>query len=367
MPAPAATTTPMPSVTPSPSATSTPMSSGAKPTLVGLVTMGAVPASTTPPANNLEELYAHPAVYKAAVINLYWSQLEPAQGVFDDSALTAALANVAAYNAAYSATPVVAKLRIRMGLGTPAWVIAATGAVTLTDSAGSGTVGKFWTPAYRTLWQGLQTHLASEYDGSPMIGEVAISSCSSVTGEPFILPHDPSSITALHQAGYTDALGMACLSGAPADYAAWSKTPLDYTFNPFFAIDSGTNVSNTMFPVQVMDAFRSALGTRGVVANHGLQAPIGPVQQPIYDEFQHLYAQANPPGNSPVEFQTYGPTVDWPSAIALGLTYHPTEIEVWDTVAAGGSAPLTQAQLQSWAATLNGGTASANLRQSTVH
>lgn len=328
-------------------------SGSVKPTLKGLVTQG--PSMTrTPPANNFEELNAHPGVYSAAVIQLYWSQLEPSQGVFDDSSLTSAMASLAAYNTKYPATPVVGKLRIFMGLGTPAWVVSATGAVVVTDSSGnSATVGEFWTPAYAALWQALQQHLASEYDSSPMIGEVAITSCSSLTGEPFILPHNKAAIAVLQQAGYTDAQGMACLTNAPKDFAAWKDTPLDYTFNSFTQTDSGVGVSDTVFPVQEMDAFRAALGTRGVVANHGLQPTLKAAAVPVYAGFQALYTQAAVDGTiSPLEFQTYGPTVDWASSIALGLTYHPTEIEIWDTVAAGGAAPLSQTQLAGWATSL---------------
>ena len=109
--------------------TTTPTSSGGstggttsngKPVLKGLVTQGSTPSPGSLPANTFAELNAHPQVYSAAVIDLYWSQLEPSQGVFDDSALVSALASLAAYNAKYPATPVVAKLRIFMGLGTPA-------------------------------------------------------------------------------------------------------------------------------------------------------------------------------------------------------------------------------------------------------
>ncbi len=225
-----------------------------------------------------------------------------------------------------------------MGLGTTAWVVTATGPVTVTDSSGnSATIGEFWTPAYRTLWQQLQQHLASEYDSSAMIGEVAITSCSSLTGEPFILPQTQSAIAALHNAGYSDQLGIACLTNAPGDFAAWKQTPLDYTFNTFTQTDSGVAVANATFPLQEMIAFRAALGTRGVVANHGLQTTLTPDAIPIYGGFQALYTEAVALGTiSPLEFQTYGPTVDWTTTIALGLTYHPTEFEIWDTTAAGG-------------------------------
>jgi hypothetical protein len=188
-----------------------------------------------------------------------------------------------------------------------------------------------------------------------MIGEVAITSCSSKTGEPFIIPNGTATIAALQAAGYTDAQMMSCLSGAYGDYAQWKLTPLDYTFNAFSGFDTGHDVENTVFPVQVMDAFRAALGTRGVIANHGLNDPLTTDAMPIYAEFSNLYTEAQaqtPPAISPLEFQTYGPTVDWPTVIPYGLTFHPTEIEVWDTTAAGGQAPLTLQQLQSWAASL---------------
>lgn len=307
------------------------------------------------PTNNMEEINAHPAVYTAAVINLNWSQLEPSQGVFDDSALVSALANIATYNAAYPSTPVAAKLRVHMGPGTPAWVIQATGPATLMNSTGAtATIGSFWTPTFRTYWQALQAHLAGEYDGSSTIAEVAISSCSSLSDEPFITPLGAGAAL-LHQAGYTDALDQACLSGAAADYAAWKLTPLDYTFNTYHYTDSGSAVPDDAFPIQVMDAFRAALGTRGVVANHGLQVPTTNVVPPIYMEFQNLYnaAQAaTPPTYSPLEFQTVSQSVDWPTTIALGLTYHPTEIEIWDTIAAGGRADVSLTELQGWAASL---------------
>lgn len=335
--------------TPNPSPTPIPVTS--KPVLVGLVTMG--PATTlTPPTNTFAELNAHPGIYSAAVIELYWSQLEPSQGTFDDTALTTALATLGTYNAQHPTAPVVGKLRIFMGIGTPAWVIAATGGVTITDSFASGTVGKFWTPQYDALWLSLQNHLASEYDSNPMIGEIAITSCSSLTGEPFIVPQDQTSVTNLHAAGYTDALQQACLSNAPNDYAAWKNTPLDYTINQLTLTDVGNVGIDTSFPIQVMNTFRTALGTRAVVANHGFQPTLAANAMPVYNEFQTLYSQAIAANTiSPLEFQSDGPTVDWTQTIPDALAYHPTEFEMWDTTAvSGGQAPLTQAQLASFAA-----------------
>ncbi len=80
-----------------------------------------------------------------------------------------------------------------------------------------------------------------------------------------------------------------------------------------------------------MVAWRTQLGTaRGIVANHGFQPTLLPNATAIYSEFQVLSA--------PLEFQSYAPNVDWNATSALGLTYHPSEIEICQTTQAGGSA-----------------------------
>lgn len=331
-----------------------------KPTIVGLVTMGQEDfvGNGTLPTNRLQEANAHPGIYSAAVIELTWSQLEPQPNQFDDSALVSALQNVQNYNLKYPATPLVAKLRIFAGVNTPAWVLQQVGSVTVTDSKTNtqNTLPNFWTPAYSQLWTALQNHLAAEYDTNPLLGEVAISVCSSITAEPFVLPGAVNNIQSLEAAGYTDAQMETCLSNAPADYAAWKQTPLDYTFNPLYLAATGQNDTN--FPIQVMQAFRAALGTRAVVANHDLNNPLPNSSLPtLYSEFQSLYTAAQaqtPPAFSPLEFQTDSQIVSWSTLIPYAITtYHPTEIEIWNTTAVpGGLANITTAELQQWAAQL---------------
>ena len=329
----------------------------AKPTIIGLVTMGQEDflANGTLPTNQLLEANAHPGVYSAAVIELTWSQLEPQQGVFDDSALVSALQTVQAYNAKYPTTPLVAKLRIFAGVEAPAWVLGRTGSVTVVDAKTGNTevLPDFWTPTYSQLWTYLQNHLASEYDTNPLIGEVAISVCSSITAEPFVIPGSAANIQSLLAAGYSDTAMQACLSGAPSDYAAWTQTPLDYTFNPFLSTATGQADNN--FTLQVIQSFRSAFGTRAVVANHDFDDPINPPDQTLYGEFQSLYtaAQAStPPTISPLEFQSLGPTIDWSTTVPYAITtYHPTEFEIWNTTAVPqGLANISLSQLQQWAA-----------------
>jgi hypothetical protein len=348
-----ATPTAAPSATPTaaPSPIGSPTSAAIKSAIRGLTAQGDsgfIDEPTATPNNNMNEINVHSGVYAAAVVNAGWSEIEPTQGVFDYTVIDSALATIATYNATYPATPVVAKLRIGAAGHTPAWVMASTGGpITIDGKHGTYAIGAYWTSTYENEWIDLQNHLAARYDASPKIGEVAITSCAESTDEPFILAGDAQSLANLQAAGYTDANETGCLTRASSDYAAWTKTPLDFTFNAFAATDSGSRVESDDLPIQLMNAFRSTFGARAVVANHGLDDPLKPEALPLYDNFLVL--------GPPIEFQTYGPTVDWPTTIAYGLTYNPSEIEIWTTIAAGGQANVSEMELQGWKTSLNGG------------
>ncbi len=139
--------------TPTPAPSPTSNAAAAKMPLRGLVSMGSEDFVTRAggiPDNGMEEINAHPAVYAGAVINLTWAQLEPSEGTFDDSAIDAALATIAAYNAKYPSTPVVAKLRVFAGQHVPAWVMAAAGGpITIDGTSGSEGIAAF-SPIPRT-------------------------------------------------------------------------------------------------------------------------------------------------------------------------------------------------------------------------
>jgi hypothetical protein len=345
-----------------------------KPTLIGLLTMGNeswFDYTNELPTNKLLEANADPGVYSGAVIQATWSQLEPQPGVFDDTVISNALLQIQDYNQQYSSTPLVGKLRIFAGIHTPPWVFQQAGSVIVTNvnvfvltnkfevitnySTNVYTLPDFWTTNYSSLWTQMQAHLASVFDTNPLLGEVAISVGSSITAEPFVVPGN--FIQTLERGGYTVAQMELCLTNAANDYVAWKLTPLDYTFNTTFDGDSPG------FSVEVMQAFRQGLGTRAVVANHNLDDPVPTNEVPDYIEFQTLYnaaVTAAPPVISPLEFQTAGPDVAWSTVIPFAIsTYHPTEIEVWNTTntttnpnPSGGLAPVSLSQLQQWAARL---------------
>jgi hypothetical protein len=328
------------------SQSATPPATSSKTPILGLVAQGSADSedSTWVPDNTFPEINAHPNVYVATIIRVEWKQLEPQPGQFDFSVIDGALANITTYNLAHTSNPVTGKLRIFCGVNAPGWVkTLAGGPVESVDPTTGATyqIGCFWTTDYRQAFQALQTALAARYDSNPLIQEVAISSCSTLTAEPFVQAFNSTTIPLLHAKGYTDDAFKAALTGALTDYAAWKITPLDYTFNPYRATDSGVAVTDTTFAPTVMQAFRTQYGARAVIANHGLQSPAVAAATSIYSAIAAL--------NKPIEFQTVSPTVDWNTTIALGLTYSPTEIEIWDTKAAGGSANVSLQQLQTWA------------------
>jgi hypothetical protein len=312
----------------------------------GLLTMGALTPLFTKDGhadNSLKEANAHPGVYSGVLVLVSWDELEHVEGKLDASRIELGLDAVRAYNKKYPDTPVRAKLRIFSGWNTPDWVIAKSGGAITIDQKGEAiAIGHFWTPAYRDAWKQLQTLLAARYDDDPLMGEVAVSSCATVTAEPFVMPLTPDNLPKLHAAGFTDAGFKACLLGAIDDYSSWKHTPIDYTFNPFRDTDKGQAIPDPAFPIQVMEAFRKRYGSRAVLANHGLQPTVIERQAGVYAELKKL--------GDPIEFQTISPSVEWDGSVANGLAFHATEIEIWNTKDVHGPAPVTYDQLKKWAA-----------------
>ena len=320
---------------------------GDKKPICGLVTMGDLGflRGSSKPTNNFNEANRHPDVYAGVVILAQWRDLEPERGKFDFKTIDSALANVKKYNAAHPKNPIVGKLRVFAAAGTPEWATKIDGGpVKVVDKRGTNDLGKFWGKPYGDAWRELLSALAAKYDGDPLMGEVAVSSCSSTTAEPFIIFLTPENIPVLHQAGYSDAAMKSCLMGAIDDYSVWKKTPIDYTFNEFRDSDSGKPEVDSAFEAQVMEAFRAKYGIRGVVANHGLQTDLRPAATKTYAEFEKL--------GPPIEFQTISPVLDWNGAVAKGLMYHPTEIETWNSKDAGGASNYTAGDLTNWKASM---------------
>ncbi len=331
-----------------PSATSTPAAHGAaaghstpsapggtaatqdeKPQLRGLIDMGIqTPYQTGQPFPITDPSILDPyaGAFSGIVVNESWSQLEPEPGVEQWGPLDQSLAAVSAWNAAHPSTPIGVKLRIFAGRSAPAWVTSQSGTVDLTVHKARVTVGKWWTPAFEAAWHAFQLALAARYDADPLVRQVSVSSCSSSTGEPFVVSGAPISQANLKAAGWTPQAQEQCLSGALSDYSGWKHTPITFAFNPL-PTDQGPDA--TLMDQLMGDCAASASrgGPQCIVGNNDLSPYIASTKYsgPAVARIQHLQTGTNPPV---VYFQTDGARLQCPT-IASGLTYHARSIELW--------------------------------------
>ncbi len=266
-------------------------------------------------------------------MNETWAQLEPREGAENWADLDTSLAAVTAYNASHQSTQLGVKLRIFGGRTAPDWA-KALGGVALSGIAAAGagvTVGRWWTPDYRTAWSAFEHALAARYDGNALIREVAVTSCASLTGEPFITPVGPATLPALTGAGWTSALQADCLQGAFSDYSGWRHTWIDYPFNTFRSVNGA--VAHDDFSVtQAVMATCAQWQTEGsepcILGNHGLQDSLKAAATPVYAEVNTLWAST--PGHVGVYFQTYGPNSgDSCTSVATAGAHHARSVEVW--------------------------------------
>lgn len=302
---------------------------GAKAPLDGLIDMGVqaayqqgLPFPVTDPGT----LGADAEAFRGIVVNESWSQLEPRRGVEQWGPLDESLAAVSAWNAAHASAPLGVKLRVFAGRSAPAWVTSATGTVTIAVHGREVTVGKWWTAPFEAAWHAFQQALAARYDSDALVRQVSVSSCSSSTGEPFVVSGAPFSQASLKAAGWSPRAQEQCLSGALSDYSGWKRTPVTFAFNP---LPTGQGPDAT-YMSQLMSqcaASASAGGPQCVVGNNDLSPDVanGRYSGPAVAEISRLTAGAHPPA---VYFQTVGAQVSC-QTIAAGLAYHARSIELW--------------------------------------
>jgi hypothetical protein len=282
------------------------------------------------PTFNIANADMFPGLLGGIVVNATWSAIQPSEtGALDFSTIDSALALVRTYNAATPLTPLGVKLRVYGGTNAPDWAKAIGGPISIVrNTAGCPnppcdlTIGAYWTTEYITAWRSLQALLAARYDAEPLIHQVAVTSCASQTDEPFVPTSDTGSRANLMDAGLTDMAQQACLTGAFDDYAAWTNTLIDYTFNVYVKVGGGGTVP--AFTTTVMDLCRSTLGSRCVLDNHALSYPPNASDALVYANMQTLLG--------PINFQTQAPNgfaCEWTATIAQGLAYGASAIEVW--------------------------------------
>jgi hypothetical protein len=340
-----------------------PSQPGYKPLLIGIVDKGSETyfhLGQPYPVLDLSQVAASSPGLTGTVIDVSWSQLEPTQGTFDFSTLDADLAAVSAYNNARASATIGVKLRVWGANDAPQWAKTLDGSPITTDVNGmTATVGQWWKSDYRAAWAGLQSALAQRYDNNPLINEVVVASCASLTDEPFIMAAGPAVAPTLLADGWTDAAQQACLDGALSDYAPWHHTATYYPFNPFTTLTAaGQRGVDDNVTAEVMQRCANSIASGGpwcILGNNALDST--QTGTFVYNEINTLYA-ANPTGTA-VAFQMNSPSTSAVcQAVGVAVAEHAQSIEFWPPTGANQSfAGQTPAILQEWGHDLAQGTA----------
>jgi hypothetical protein len=208
------------------------------------------------------------------------------------------------------------------------------------------TIGRVWDPNYIAAWTSFQNAVAAKYDSNPLIRQVAVTSCTTQTDEPFVATSDKTSKQNIDAAGYTDGAYQTCLTGAASstgDYAAWKTTLIDYTFNTFQSMTVGSGTTPA-FTQSAMTTCKNSWGAQCIVSNHALAEPLNSNDTIVYTTMGTLGATVN--------FQTQAPTgmgCQWTATIARGVQIGALSIEVWPQAQFKGYDSLTLANVQSLA------------------
>ena len=331
----------------------------AKTPLRGLVDMGSQAAySQGRPFDTVDTavIGADSAAFSGIVVNETWAQLEPLAGRPDWSSLDASLGAVVTYNDAHPATPLGVKLRVFGGFTAPEWAKSIAG-TPVTDpirphGQSGATLGRWWTAQYRQAWSQFQHALAARYDADSLIRDVAVTSCATLTGEPFNTTLSRLVLPAMLADGWTPAAQEQCLMGAFADYSGWKTTSIDYAISPFRTVTNGKPAPDPSVSNEVMAACAQSAekgGPHCVIGNHALQptAATGG-SATVYSQIKSLWLQA--PNSFRVYFQAVAPNRgdDCPS-IALAIAHHASSVELWPPGAGyQGFAAIPFHTLETW-------------------
>ena len=316
----------------------------AKPPIHGLVSMGAYKfvVRGTDPVNYMDKLDEKPGIFAGIVLLASWREMEPHPGaeIPENNAIDKALEEVRAYNRRNPQKPLAVKLRIWGGYVAPDWAMEIGGPPIHVVHKKPRTLGRFWSPAYRHAWARFQEKLAARYDREPLIHEVAVTSCMSLTAEPFVLNGGaPAMKRPLEAAGFTPYHYEQCLHRAIEDYAPWKETNIDLPLNPIH-MPLGNPKGDHAFTEQVMHACRQRFGRRCIFDNHNLNDPPIKATVPIYAAMKKM--------GGPIEFQTGGATPkDFEGTIKYGISLGANSIELYQDF--GGFPYVPDQLLRRWA------------------
>jgi hypothetical protein len=207
------------------------------------------------------------------------------------------------------------------------------------------TVGKFWdvTGKYVQAWRALQRKLADQYDNEPLIRQVAVTSCTQQTDEPFVPTTDKTAKSNLYAAGYTDDAQHSCLQSAVAvDYAPWIHTLIDYSFNPLgedMVVTKDVMINHCLGPLQqrcIVDT--QAIGKSGEsIDNTPLLSFIQSTANGINLQTASPRGMGNLP-NQPPDIKI------WNNAFSIANKLGATGLEVWSEEKYGGLDTMSMSQ-----------------------
>jgi hypothetical protein len=226
--------------------------------LRGLVDMGIQTPyvlDTPFPTVDTSAITPYAGAFGGIVVNESWAQLEPSVGHERWKDLDASLAAVTSWNAAHPSAQVGVKLRIFGGNSAPDWAKSLGGSpITVVTKGISHTYGRWWTSSYAKAWSSFQHALAARYDGNSLVRAVSVSSCATLTGEPFVMNMTRTAIETMEAAGWTPQAQQRCLNDALADYSGWMHTPITFAFNPYRTVMNGVALADPSVTTQVMQA-----------------------------------------------------------------------------------------------------------------
>ena len=317
------------------------------------------------PTANPNEIGAAADAFSGIVVDETWAQLEPAQNHFTLGPLTQSLDAVRAYNRAHPGHALRVKLRFWGGFTAPQWAKTLDGDAPVSFvTRGGMTTGRWWTSTYRAAWSRFQHRIATQFDTDPLIGSVAVTSCATLTAEPFVQSPGLPLHNELFADGWSNAAQANCLKGAFSDYSGWRHTPIDYAFNPFADYTkgkaAGTKDLTVMDDVMTRCAdLRRSTGRSCILSNHDLtaSAPTASRSAPAYAEITALYGR-HPGAATPVDLQT-GPPNNFGdcAAINASISYHALSLELWppspNPKGFKGFAAYPESELATWARALS--------------
>ena len=248
---------------------------GLKSPIIGLLDRGKAPKA------------AYYGVVDGYVVNVTWAslQLAPGAGIAAGNRIDQAIAQVRQANR--TGAHLALKVRIFAGSQAPNWAKYLGGAPFVArdpNSGATGTVGRFWTPAFGQAYQDLERKLAARYDLVPEIREVTIARCMTIYAETMIRQiSDRTTIANMLAAGYTVAADQICQQQQISAHTVWLHTRSDLAFNPYQWFSSSSAGTNEAFTEQMMSYCRSVLGMRCVLENNSLRVgSLGPGYDLMY-------------------------------------------------------------------------------------